>query len=747
MNTKHRYCGFLLFLFCIPFLSAQEKSPGLSLEDIFVKGTIEQKGYGPIHWMKDSKSYFTFEDDLDAGGRDIILYDVSTGKRSIYASAKLFIPQGTLKPLKVSSVQWSEDNNQLLIFTNTRRVWRYNTKGDYWILNLKSGKLSQLGKTLPVASLMFAKFSPDGSRVAFVSEQNIFVEDLIDGRILKLTNDGGSNIINGIFDWVYEEELDCRDGFRWSPDGKFIAYWQSDTRGTGVFNIINNLDSIYPKIIPFPYPKVGTLNSAVKIGFVVSTGGTTHWLPIPGDPRNNYLARMDFIPNSNELIIQQLNRLQNKNFIWICKLENESIENIFTETDKAFLDIHDNIKWLDHEKYFTWTSERDGWLHLYKLSRDGKDLKLITNGNMDVTDINCIDENGGYVYYTSSPENYTQRYLFRSKLNGKGEPERITPLDKPGLNFYQVSPDAKWAIHSFQNTSQPELYELVDLPKHKVLRVLEDNAEVRQQYEKLGFNKKEFFKVDIGEIVLDGWMIKPAGFDPTKKYPVIFHVYGEPAASTVLDSWDGNDLWHQYLAQKGYIIMSVDNRGTNVPRGREWRKSIYRQIGILAAEDQAKAALKISSIFPFVDAERIGIWGWSGGGSMTLDCMFRHPEIYKTGIAVAFVADQRLYDNIYQERYMGLPDDNPEGYRDGSPINHAGNLKGNLLLVHGSGDDNVHYQNFERLVNELVKQNKLFSMMVYPMRSHGIYERENTSYHLRETFEKFWLQNLPPGGR
>jgi len=423
------------------------------------------------------------------------------------------------------------------------------------------------------------------------------------------------------------------------------------------------------------------------------------------------------------------------------------LNNILTDEEKTFLDIHDNIKWLDNEKYFTWSSEKDGWLHLYLVSRDGKTINLITKGDFDVVSISCIDGKGGYVYYIASPENFTQRYLYRSRIDGKGTTERVTPVDKAGSNSYQISNDAKWAIHTFNNVSTPNKISLISLPHHQEIRLLEDNAASKQRYDQLGLRQKEFFKVDIGEVVLDAWMIKPIDFNHEKKYPVIFYVYGEPAGTTVQDTWDGGDLWHQYMAQQGYIIISIDNRGTRVPRGAEFRKSIYRQIGILASWDQSQAAQKICSMFSFIDPDRLGIWGWSGGGQMALNCLFRYPEVYNTGIAVAFVSDQKLYDNIYQERYMGLPDDNIDGYRHGSPINFAKNLEGNLMIIHGTGDDNVHYQSFEMLVNELIKNNKMFSMMSYPMRSHGINERENTSYHLRETMEKFWKVNLPPGGR
>ncbi|MGB5850347.1 MAG: prolyl oligopeptidase family serine peptidase, partial [Ignavibacteriaceae bacterium] len=451
--------------------------------------------------------------------------------------------------------------------------------------------------------------------------------------------------------------------------------------------------------------------------------------------------------NSNEVMIQQLNRLQNTNKVWVGNTQTMQLKNILTDNDEAFLDIHDNIEWFSGGIYFTWTTEKDGWLHLYKVSRDGEKMDLITQGDFDVVSINCIDEKGGYVYYIASPENYTQRYLYRSRLDGKGTAERISPKGIEGQFSYQVSPNAKWAIATFQSSTTPNRISIISLPGHKEINILEDNSELKTRYDALGLNPREFFKIDIGDVVLDAWMIKPVGFDPSKKYPLIFFIYGEPAGATVQDNWKDGRLWDQYMAQQGYVIISVDNRGTKIPRGRNWRKSIYEQIGILATHDQAKAANEIFKMFSFVDPERIGIWGWSGGGQMTLNCMFRYPEIYKTGIAIAFVSHQKLYDTIYQERYMGLPYENKKGYHDGSPINHASKLEGNLMIIHGTADDNVHYQSFEMLVNELIKHNKLFSMMSYPMRSHGINERDNTSLHLRRTMEAFWKNNLIPGGK
>lgn len=731
--------GFVL-LICI--LIPEAYSQSLTLEDIYTNGVYREKSYGPIRWMKDNNGYTTLEDNDVIGGKDIVRYDARSGSKRIIISARQLIPEGKRKPLVIANYEWSADNTKILIFTNTRRVWRYNTRGDYWVLNIKTGKLHQVGSTLEATTLMFAKFSPDATRVGFVSNQNVYVEDLVTGKLTQLTHDGGGDIINGTFDWVYEEELDCRDGFRWSPDGQNIVYWQSDTRNIGTFYLINNIDSIYSKPLPFPYPKVGTKLSAVKIGVVHASGGSTKWFSIPGAPADHYLARMDFIPNSDEVMIQQLNREQNINKVWIGDIGNMKLKNILTEKDKSFLDLHDDTRWMKGENYFTWTSERDGWKHLYLVSRDGKQIRSITKGEFDAIQISCIDELNGYVYFIASPEDFTQRYLYRSRIDGKGNPERVTPDGWDGQTSYQISDAANWAISTYQNASTPPVISLISLPDHKVIRTLEDNHQLAKKWNALKLNSKSFFKIDIGDVKLDAWMIKPRAFDESKKYPVLFYVYGEPAGSTVQDKWEGGSLWDQYMSQQGFVVISIDNRGTKTPRGKNWRNSIYGQIGILASEDQAKAAIKIFETFPFIDTSRVGMWGWSGGGQMTLNCMFRYPEIYKTGLAVSFVSDQRLYDATYQERYMGLLTSNANGYYEGSPINYAKYLKGDLMIIHGTADDNVHYQSFEMLADELIKYNKLFYMMSYPMRAHGIYERENTSLHLRRTMERYWKEHL-----
>jgi dipeptidyl-peptidase-4 len=754
MNMK-KTAGLFLVVFgvlCrVAVLAAQDKpyDPLLNLERIYNSREFVSQRFGPARWLKDGSSYTTLEEAKDGrGGRDIVVYSAETGKRDVLVSASKLIPPPPAepKPLTIENYEWSDDGRKLMIFTNSRRVWRQNTRGDYWVLDLAAGALKKLGGTFEPSTLMFAKFSPDGLRAAYVVKNDIYSEDIGSGRIVRLTWDGSDTLINGTSDWVYEEEFGLRDGFRWSPDGANIAFWQFDTSQVQIFNLINNTDSLYPRLIPIPYPKPGETNSACRLGIVSAFGGPVKWIRVPGDERNAYIPRMDWAGHSAEIIFQRLNRLQNVNEVMLGDIKTGEARTIFTDRDDAWVEVVNDPRWIEKGARFTWTSERDGWRHVYFVSRQGE-ARLVTPGDYDVLGIESIDENAGWLYFSGSLENPVQRYLYRIRLDGTGKPERLSPADKPGSHSYQMSPSSLWAIHTYSNFDTPPVVDLIKLPRHAVVRPLAENKDLAAKIKGLGRSPVEFFRVDIGGGVrLDGWMIKPPDFDPQKKYPLFFQVYGEPAGTTVNDRWGGNGyLWHLMLAQKGYLVASVDNRGTPQPRGRAWRKSIYRQIGILASEDQAAAAKAMLRKWPFIDADRIGIWGWSGGGSMTLNMMFRYPEIYKTGMSVASVPDQRLYDSIYQERYMGLPKDNPDGYKNGSPLTFADRLKGNLLIVHGTGDDNVHYQGFERLVNELVAAGRKFTMMAYPNRTHGISEGRGTTMHLYALLTSYLLDNLPPG--
>ncbi len=747
---KRRSGKFIIFLltlavFCPDIWPQERPDPSvLTLERIFVSREFMTERFGPARWMKDGKSYTTVEDSGAAiDGRDIVLYSAETGLREVLIPAARLIPAGEGNPLPIDSYEWSADGTRMLLFTNSQRVWRQNTRGDYWVLDLPSGTLQKLGTGLASQSLMFAKFSARGDRVAYVSRNNIYVEDLASHRVTPLTEDGSETLINGTFDWVYEEEFGLRDGFRWSPDGKAIAFLQLDSSAVKKFHMINNTANLYPRIITFQYPKVGETNSACRVGAVGASGGKVIWFNIPGDPSNNYIARMDWAANSREVMIQRLNRLQNRNEVMIGDAVSGEVRTIFTDSDECWVEVCDSVQWLDNGQRFTWVSERDGWSHVYIVSRDGE-VTLVTAGDYDVISVEAVEEKSGWLYFLASPDNPTRRLLYRTRLDGRGKPERLTPVNQPGTHSYQISPNAEWAFHTYSAFGVPPVTELVRLPGHSTVRTLAGNKGLREKVEALKKGPAEFFRVDIGDgVELDGWCLKPPDFDPQKKYPIIFYVYGEPAGQTVLDRWDGNRyLWHLILAQQGFIVASIDNRGTPAPRGRDWRKSIYRQIGILASADQAAAVEALLQKWPFVDSGRVGVWGWSGGGSMTLNAMFRYPDLYRTGIAIAFVSDQRLYDTIYQERYMGLPEDNEDGFINGSPITFASGLQGNLLIIHGTGDDNVHYQSFEKLVNELVAHRKRFTMMAYPNRSHGLREGKNTTIHLYELMTGFLRDNL-----
>ena len=736
--------NLVLILFCAGFISAQDINPSLlTLEKIFKNKDFDAEKFGKVQWLNNGQSY-TPTDRGKYKSEDIDEFYTETGDKNVVVAAEKLIPEGKTDPLKVHSYQWSGDKRYLMIFTNTKKVWRYHTRGDYWIYDTRTDKLYQLGTDFKPSSLMFTEFSPKSDRVAYVYKNNIFIENLSNHKITQLTYDGSETIINGTFDWVYEEEFHLRKGFRWSPDSENIAFWQLDAEGIGIFYMINNTDSIYPKLIPIQYPKAGTTNSSCKIGVVNVSTLKIKFLNLSGDPRQHYIAWMEWIPNSKNILFQRLNRLQN--MIWLTEwnTENDEVHILLTEKDDAWLDVVTDFKWVNNYSQFVWISERDGWRHLYLLNRDGSDITCVSPGNYDVIKLKHVDSQSGDFYFIASPENPTQRFLYRGNIYEKSEPELINPAKESGTHEYDISPDGKFAIHKYSAFNVPPRTELVCLPSHEVVRVMVENVDLKKKIRALDIGEMEFFRVNIGDnVALDGWSIFPPEFDAAKKYSVLFHIYGEPWNQTVLDKWLGsNHMWHLMLSQKNYIIMSVDNRGTPAPRGREWRKMVYGKIGILASLDQAAAARALIEEREYIDARRIAIWGWSGGGSMSLNMIFRYPNLYQTAMSVAPVSNELFYDTIYQERYMGLPKDNPEGYRDGSPITHAKNLKGNLLLVHGTGDDNVHYQNSEALVNELILHNKPFTMMAYPNRGHSIRAGENTKLHLYSLLTRYLLENL-----
>ena len=696
-----------------------------------------------LTWTADGLAYVKFTEGK------IVRIDPKTDAETVIAKEEQLTPAGGT-PLKVQSFDYSPNKNNLLLFANTAKVWRYNTRGDYWVLNIAANKLTQLGKGLPAQSLMFAKFSPDSKYAAYVSGHNLFAEDVATGQIRKLTADGSRKFINGTFDWVYEEEFGCRDGFRWSPDSKQIAFWQVDATRIRDYYMLNTTDSIYSRVIPVEYPKVGEAPSPVRIGVVNLNGGFIRWMNIEGDPQQHYLPRMEW-SGANELIVQQLDRKQQESKLIYCNTTTGSSSTFWAENDETWVDMNtDNPvgwSWVNKGQDFLWISEKDGWRHIYKISRDGKTITLLTKGNYDIANVKAVDEANNYIYFSASPANATQLYLYRVRINNpKDEPELLSNANQQGTHEYMISPTAKIAKHTFSSYNTAPVNEWVNLPDNRpvssaksIANNLKTDASINVEYLQVTTEDN---------IVLDAWINKPQNFDANKKYPVVFYVYGEPAATTIDDQYGNhnNFLYKGNMSADGYIQVAIDNRGTPALKGAAWRKAIYRKIGTINIRDMAMGAKKILEK-NYMDKDRVAVWGWSGGGSSTLNLLFNYPDIFKTGIAIAAVGNQLFYDNIYQERYMGLPQENREDFINGSPVSHVQGLKGNLLYIHGTGDDNVHYDNAEVLLNALVKYNKQFQFMAYPNRTHSISEGEGTFLHLSTLYTNFLRKNCEPGGR
>lgn len=706
-----------------------------------------------IKWMADGNAYTKTKD----GG--IVKVDPKTDAETVLIKKEQLIVAGAARPLGIQAYSFSNDNNKLLIFTNTAKVWRFNTRGDYWVLDIASNKLTQLGKDRAEKSLMFAKFSPDGKNVAYVSEHNLYVEELSSGKITQLTKDGTRKLINGTFDWVYEEEFGCRDGFRWSPDGSKIAFWQVDATKIRDYYMLNTTDSNYSHVIPVEYPKVGEAPSPVRIGVINLVNTAIKWMNIEGDPQQHYIPRMEW-SGPNELMVQQLDRKQQESKIMYCNVTDGSEKVVWSEHDKAWVDLNSadifgepgGFDWINKAQDFIWISEKDGWRHIYKISRDGKTETLLTKGNYDIDILKAIDETHGYIYFTASPDNPTQKYLYRVKLDAKNAvgdkgPELLSDANLKGTHDYSISPGAKYATHSFSNYNTPPVREWITLPDNKPINPAKTIAGLIKKDDNISVEYTQVTTAD--NITLDAWINKPKNFDPTKKYPVVLYVYGEPAAATVEDSYGGhnNFLYSGDMSADGYVQVAIDNRGTPMLKGAAWRKAIYRKIGTINIRDMALGFKKLMERNAYFDKDRIAVWGWSGGGSSTLNLLFQYPETFKTGISIAAVANQLFYDNIYQERYMGLPQENMADFVNGSPITYAKNLVGNLLYIHGTGDDNVHYANAEVLLNELIKYNKQFQFMSYPNRTHNISEGPGTSQHLSTLYTTYLKEHCPPGPR
>jgi dipeptidyl-peptidase-4 len=715
-----------------------------------------------IVWNKDGDSYTTIENN------SIIQVTLPAQTRTTLVSADQLAPLGLSTRERTAgarggrgggdfSYQFSDDHERILLLTKPVREY-HNTFYNASVFDRKSSTLIPIAQT----RILNARISPDGSKVAYVYDNNIYSVDLPasgaatatnPGAATALTTDGNDKKLNGWFDYAYSEELYCVDGFRWSPDSKSIAYWQNDLSNVGIFYMINNTDSIYPRIIPIPFSKVGEPIAKARIGVLTVATKTTKWMNIDGDPASHYLARMEWTPDGSRLITQQFNRAQNNSKLILCDPATGVSKTIYNETDEAWIDLkafwsHSGgagWDWIENGKAFLWVSEKDGWRHIYRITLDGQET-LLTKGNFDVTSVGGCDEKKGYLYFGASPDNATQRYLFRAALNpGRttAVPTRVTP-DLPGTHNYQLSPNGRWAQHSFSSHLYAPATEWLALPENKPLI---DAESIAKNLTPTPLGKQTtFFRLTTAEgITMDAWMIKPANFDSTKKYPVVFYTYSEPVGATVTDVASVARA-NFFSVDSGYIFISVEGRGAQTPRGRAWRKSIYKSVGWINVNDQAAACREIIK-WPFIDKERVAVFGSSGGGSTTQNLLFRYPELYKVGLASAGVPNQLIYNTIYEERFMGVLPENRDAYIKCSPITYAKGLQGHLLIMHGTGDHNVNYQGEEMLLNELIKYNRQFQFMPYPNRTHGITEGEGTIQHKTTLMANFLRQYCPPGGR
>lgn len=714
-----------LALLVVVSVAAGQGTP-LTVDRIFNSAEFRAEPSPTVHWLGNEANY------VDERDGSFFTVDIGTGRRTLLVDASAFTDAAG-KRIEVEDLVWSADRSRALIFHGSERVWRANTRGRFHVLDLASRRLIPV--TAVDTMIMFAKLSPDARQAAFVRNNNIYVTDLATGQERALTRDGGPEIINGTTDWVYEEEFGLRDAFRWSPDGKRIAFWRFDQSAVRPFSLIDETTR-YPSFTTFKYPKAGERNADIKLGVIDVASGATRWIAIGGDA-DSYVPRMEWL-GTDSVVFQRMPRKQNRVDLVAASVTSDGSRVILTDSDSAYVDVQDPV-WLNRDGQFLWMSDRTGWAQVFLYDRSGRLVRQVTRDGSDVTGILGVDEGRGEIYVQQAAPNPTQRHIFRYSLrNGRGQ--QITT--GRGWHSMNVSPNSRYAVMTHSDINTPSVATLVELPSTRVVRWLASNDTLKQRVARLQLSPVTFLKIPSadGSTMLDAYRIVPPQFDSTKKHPVLMYVYGGPAAPTVGDAWGGSRfLWHQMLAQKGYVVVSVDNRGAAM-RGRNFRKQTQYRVGTLESDDQIAAARWIGRQ-SWGDASRIGIWGWSGGGTMTLLSTTRGGDAFKMGLSVAPVTDWSLYDTIYTERYMWTPEGNPAGYRETAALNHVNGLTAKLLLVHGTGDDNVHSQNTIQFAQKLQLARKPFYMMLYPNKTHSI-SGAGATLHLYDTFTRFILENL-----
>ena len=723
---KLKFTVLIAFVFAIAPLFGQE----LSVEKIWKKYEFYDAYVSGFRSMKDG-NYFSQISEV--GGSDAITkhkFTDSDSKGEVIVSADMLKYKGAA--LDMDDYFFNENETKVLITTNSESIYRRSFSAIYYLLDLETKKLQPLDEEHQPQVL--AEYSPDGKKVSYIYQNNLYVKDIASGEVLQITSDGKRNeVINGTTDWVYEEEFALTKGYGWSPDSKYIAFLRFDESDVREFNLLY-YSELYPDLYTFKYPKAGEDNSHVTAHMYGMESGATEEINLG---EYEYIPRLKWSASSNKLIVQTMNRHQsNLKYHLICPTSGKIDAKVFFEENSdTYIDVDNNLLILEDGNTILRTSEADGYNHIYKLSFDGSS-KQVTKGEWDVIEFLGIDEKSNTVYYTSAENGAIHRSIYKIGLDGK---KKTLISSATGSNDADFSNGMKYFVKTYSDANTPPIFTLCD-NKGKELSTLENNKQLQNTLKKYTLSKKEFVKFKGAEIELNGWMIKPDDFDPSKKYPVYINIYGGPGANTVADEWGGMDyMYHQLLAQNGYIVISVDPRGT-MYRGSKFKKSTYLQLGNLETEDFIAVAQELQG-YDYVDAKRIGIMGWSYGGFMTSLALTKGADYFKMGIAVAPVTNWRYYDNIYTERFMQTPEENGGGYDDNSPINFVDALKGKYLLIHGAGDDNVHYQNTMEMINALVKANKQFDLFIYPNKNHGIYGG-NTRNHLFNMMFEYTLENL-----
>jgi dipeptidyl-peptidase-4 len=711
----------LVLLLCISLTTRIFAQQNITLEDIFIKGTFSAQGVSGFNSMKDGK-YYSAQDDND----NIIRYSFVTG-----TAVDTLLKSSDIN-LKSFNYTWSANENKLLLQTNAKYIYRHSFSANIYVYDVQSKQLTQPVKD----AVMLAEFSPDGNKLAYVRNNNLFYYDLVAKKETQITNDGKINsIINGSTDWVYEEEFALSKGFYWNNDGSQLAFYRFDESAVKEFTMTKFDNKLYPEEYKFKYPKAGESNSVIQV-YVFDLGKASKQLINIGTEADIYIPRIVWTKSNNTLCIQRLNRLQNKIELLLANTQDGSSKTIYTEENKAYIDVPE-ISFLGDNKTFIINSEKSGWNHLYQYDLNGALVKQITQGNWSVDDLYGIDEKSKTIYVSTSEVSSAERYVYAISMDGKNK-KQLTKRN--GWNGATFNSNFSYFLLSNSSLTTPPFYALCD-NNGKELRVLEDNKTLVNSFANYNMVKPEMtsYKNAYGED-LNAFVMKPLNFDASKKYPVLMYVYGGPGHQLAVNRWMGsNYFWYQMLAQKGYMIVCVDGRGTGF-KGEAFKKSTYLQLGKYEIEDQIYVAQQLGKL-PYVDATRMGIWGWSYGGYMSSLGISKGADVFKAAIAVAPVTNWRYYDNIYTERYMRTPQENGKNYDDNSPINHVEKIKGNYLIIHGTADDNVHFQNSVEMVNTMINKGVRFDSEYYPNKNHSI-GGSKTRLHLYDRMTRFILEKL-----